>query len=347
MAMKKIIMPTAVIIIAAAVAVIVFKNKGTAPTATVSKNEVLADPVTANTEVSSAQEADPVSLQALMQKQYDGRDLALGKILDNNSSYTRYYITYKSGQLTISGIMNVPKGNPPAGGFPVLVLNHGHIETSIYTNGRGLKREQDYLARQGYVVIHPDYRNHAQSDKDPEAETSLRLGYAEDVINAIYAVKNSELTFFNKENIGMLGHSMGGGVAINTMVVKPDLVKAFVLYAPVNADYRENFARWTERRPEIAQKVIELHGSPETAPEFWDNISAVNFLDQVNAPVTIFHGTNDSSVPYDWSTDLEKRLKDAGKQVNLVTFPGEAHEFGPRWNDFMMQSAEFFNQHLK
>src|SRR3989344_1177212 len=134
-------------------------------------------------------EVHPVSLPYLMQKQFDGRDLTLGRILDDNSAYTRYFITYRSGELTISGIMNVPKGSP-AGGFPVLILNHGHIDTAVYTNGRGLKREQDYLARRGYVVIHPDYRNHAQSDKDPEADVNFRLGYVEDVINAVYAMKN-------------------------------------------------------------------------------------------------------------------------------------------------------------
>jgi len=52
----------------------------------------------------------PVSLPALIEQEYDGRDLQLGKVLEENSAYTRYYITYKSGELTISGIMNVPKG---------------------------------------------------------------------------------------------------------------------------------------------------------------------------------------------------------------------------------------------
>jgi hypothetical protein len=28
-----------------------------------------------------------------------------------------------------------------------VILNHGYIDPAIYTNGRGLKREQDYLAR--------------------------------------------------------------------------------------------------------------------------------------------------------------------------------------------------------
>ena len=62
----------------------------------------------------------PVSLPHLMQKEFDGRDLRRGKVLEDNKYYTRYYITYMSSKYKISGIMNVPKG---AGLFPVLILN--------------------------------------------------------------------------------------------------------------------------------------------------------------------------------------------------------------------------------
>lgn len=287
-----------------------------------------------------------VSLLALMQKKYDGRDLALGKVLEDNSSYTRYYITYKSGELTISGIMNVPKITPAPNGFPVLILNHGYIDTSVYTNGRGLRREQDYLAKQGFVVIHPDYRNHAESSKDLDSEINLRLGYTEDVINLIYAIKSSKLTFLNINNIGMLGHSMGGGVAINTLVVKPDLVKAFVLYAPVSSDAKDNFERWMKTRNDVYNKIITKYGSFQDSPEFWKNISPVNFFDQVKSPVLIFHGTSDDSVPYEWSKTLENKLVEQGKTVRLITYTPEEHEFGPKWNDFMKQTTEFFNQNL-
>lgn len=291
---------------------------------------------------------DPVSLPALMQKQFDGRDLTLGDVLDNNSTYTRYYITYKSGELTISGILNVPKGNIPAGGFPVLVLNHGHIDTSIYTNGRGLRREQDYFAKQGFAVLHPDYRNHAQSSKDPDAETNVRLGYVEDVINAVYAIKSSSLDFLHKENIGMLGHSMGGGITQAVIVTKPDLVKAAVLYAPVSMDVRDSFERWMSRNAETAKKISEAHGTPQNNPEFWDNISPITFVNNIKVPVRLYHGTADESVPLEWSQRSEKLLKENGKDVELIIYQNQPHEFtNQSWTNFMSTSAEFFKKYLK
>ena len=48
-----------------------------------------------------------------------------------------------------------------------MVLNHGYIEPSVYVTGQGLMREQDYLARAGFVVLHTDYRGYADSDPPP------------------------------------------------------------------------------------------------------------------------------------------------------------------------------------
>lgn len=289
----------------------------------------------------------PVSLPALMQKEFDGRDLKLGKVLAETGQYTRYYITYKSGDLSISGIMNIPKGQAPEGGWPVLILNHGHIDTAVYTNGRGLRREQDYFAKNGFAVLHPDYRNHAQSDKDPDNETNIRLGYIEDVINSVYAVKNSGLQDINKEKIGMLGHSMGGGITQAVLVVKPELVSAAVLYAPVSLNARDSYERWTKTRPEVVEKIAKTHGSPESSPEFWDNISPLSFLKNITAPMQYHHGDADKDVPLEWSQNAQSLLQAAGKNVELFVYPGQPHELvPPSWDLFMSRSGQFFRDNL-
>ena len=291
--------------------------------------------------------ADEPSLAGLMKREYNGRGLALKKVLASNNTYTRYLITYKSDDLTISGIMNLPKGEGP---FPVLILNHGFIDPKIYTNGRGLKREQDYLARHGYIVIHPDYRNHAFSDKDESDLAGFRLGYVIDAINCIMAVKNSDKPYFEKDKIGLLGHSMGGGVVLNILVIKPELAQAAVLFAPVSADYRDNFTRWLWRRkhhPEVAEKIIAKYGSPEANPSFWAGLSAVNYLDNITTPIMLNHGTADQSVPVEWSQKLDKELKDHGKTVVYYEYAGEHHEFGPQWPLLMKRTVKFFDEYLK
>lgn len=283
------------------------------------------------------------SIEELVDKNFDGRDLSVGQILERHGAYTRYYITYRSGELSISGIMNVPSG---AGPFPVLILNHGYIDPAIYTNGRGLRREQDYLARQGFVVIHPDYRNHAQSSRVDDGELENRLGYVEDVINAVYAVRASSLPYFDKENIGMLGHSMGGGIAQTIAVAKPDLVDAIALYAPISMDYRDSYFKYMARNPERAERIRERYGTPEENGPVWDALSPATYVERISVPMILFQGTRDESVPKEWSDRTAELMKAEGKPLDYVVYDGEAHEFGPRWTDFMRQTTEFFRRHL-
>lgn len=288
-----------------------------------------------------------MSLQALFQKQYEGRDLRVGRVLARASEYTRYAVTYESGNLTISGIMNVPAGNGP---FPVLILNHGYIDPDIYTTGRGLAREQDYLARAGYVVIHTDYRNHAGSDDDPNFEFNLRLGYTEDVINAVLAVKGSKLPYLDGNRVGLLGRSMGGGVTLNAAIVRPDLVKAIVLYASVSSNVVDNFNKWirgSDERRSLAQRIMDRFGSPEANPTFWQNLSPVNFLDRLAVPVILHHGTNDETCPIAWSHATLAALQSKGKNAKLLVYEGEQHAFGPQWGLSIRRTVSFLDQHVK
>jgi uncharacterized protein len=288
----------------------------------------------------------PVSLQALMAKQYDGRRLRVGRVLASTSSYTRHFVTYKSGKLTISGILNVPKGKGP---FPVLVLAHGYIDPAIYTNGRGMMREQDYLARRGYVVLHVDYRNHAQSDNDPKADMQLRLGYTEDVINAVLAIKKSPLPYLDRERVGLVGRSLGGGVLFNVLVAQPGLVDAAVAFAPISSDAADNFDRWIRgdaQRRALAQRIISAYGSPENNPQFWRDASPRTFFDRVTEPVLIHHGTADDTCPIRWSRTTLAALTEAGADAQMKTYDGEQHAFGPQWPRSMRATVAFFKQHL-
>jgi dipeptidyl aminopeptidase/acylaminoacyl peptidase len=211
----------------------------------------------------------PISVQALINKKYDGRDLKVGRLLADNGAYKRYIITYRGDGLTISGVMNVPDGKGP---FPVLVLNHGYIDPDTYFPGQGMPREHDYLARQGYVVLHTDYRGHASSDNDKNVDYELRLPYAVDTINAVKAVKSSKLPFLDKERVGWLGRSMGGGVTLTALVAQPGLVDAAVIYASTSslvADNWKQFYRPSEDRARVNGRIKRTYGLPNDSPEFW------------------------------------------------------------------------------
>lgn len=286
---------------------------------------------------------DPVSLPALMQTDVTGTDLVVGDAIGSAANYTRHPVTYKANEFTISGIMNIPKGDGP---FPTLVLGHGYIDPAIYTSGRGLKREQDYLANQGYIVLHTDYRNHAGSDDDPNNAINLRLGYTIDVIAAARALRDSGLPQVDTEKIGYLGRSMGGGIGYNVATVAPNEFDAIILYAPVSAKYVENYNRWGRGNPEIENPIVAKYGSPEDSPEFWAGISAENYFDKIDDPIMIHHGSNDETCQLAWSERATNQMKALNKEVTLHVYDGEQHAFGPQWELSMQRSVEFFKQNL-
>jgi dienelactone hydrolase len=288
----------------------------------------------------------PISVQALINKKYDGHDLKVRRLLADYGAYKRYIITYRGDGLTISGVMNVPDGKGP---FPVLVLNHGYIDPDTYFPGQGMPREHDYLARHGYVVLHTDYRGHASSDNDRDVDYELRLPYAVDTINAVKAVKSSKLPYLDKNRVGWLGRSMGGGVTLTALVAQPGLVDAAVIYASVSslaADNWKQFYRPSEDRSRTNRRMARTYGLPDKSPEFWRAASARPYLDRVTEPLLVHHGTKDDTCPIRWSEATVKTLGAAGKDVTFVKYRGEGHTFDRQWRRSIERTTSFFDKHL-
>lgn len=276
----------------------------------------------------------------------EGTDLTFDSVESRNDAYVRHRISYKSNGLRITGIMNIPNGDGP---FPLLIFNHGYIDPAVYTQGRGLKREQDYMARHGFAVLHTDYRGHAGSDEspmDPKAKIyDAGLEYSMDSLNAIKAVRAAKLPTVDASRVGMLGHSMGGGVTMSILTAHPEMVSAAVLYAPVHADMWENFYRWRRERDE-GDRTLEVYTTREENPAAWDAFSPDTYLDAIKAPVMLFQGRKDKDVPAEWSDYLAGRLKEEEKDITYVEYPNEGHEFAGKWTDFMEKSAGFFHENL-
>ncbi len=280
-------------------------------------------------------------ISTLRSRVLGGSGFQVGEVLAANEGYTRHAITYRSGDFTISGVMNVPKETPPPDGFPVLILNHGLISPSIYTTGRGSKREQDFFARHGYVTIHPDYRGHASSSPDTATRHDFYVGYTEDILSVVDAIKQSPPRFVDINRIGMWGHSMGGGIAARVMTMRPD-IKAFVLFAPISADVEDNFY-------ELALQEIQwLHDTYGPAgSDVYRKMSPIEYFDTVAAPVQIHHGTADTAVPILFSQKIYDALKAWNKSVEFFAYPGQKHEFIEDWPLAAARALQFFDHYVK
>ena len=301
-------------------------------------------------------ELHPLSIQAFRERIYPGSEIKIERELSNSALYTRYLASYSSEDHKIFGILAVPNGEKPEAGWPAIVFNHGYIQPEGYINTQKYVAYIDYLSRNGYVVFMSDYRGHGDSEGDPEGGY-FSPAYTIDVLNAFESIRNYPEV--DSDNVGMWGHSMGGSITLRSMVVSSD-VKASVIWAGVVSSYEDiiyNWPRtrqWTSSNREVhshrsgREDVIKEFGEPKDNKEFWNSLSAIEFVEDISGPVQLHHGTGDAHVPSTFSEKLENKLKEANKEVELYLYDTPDHNLGtPSFEVAMTRTVEYFDKYLK
>ncbi|HEU4512402.1 MAG TPA: alpha/beta fold hydrolase [Nocardioidaceae bacterium] len=282
-----------------------------------------------------------VSLPALVEHEYDAGPLRVDHLVADELASRRFHVTYRSGPLTVSGQLSVPRR---PGRLPLVVLAHGYESPGTYRSGVALAREQAFLAARGYVVLLTDYRNHADSDREGTEPVAEPLGYPEDVVNAVLAARR--LPFVDTGRVAVVGRSMGGGVALAAVAARPELVDALVLYSPVSSDAVDNYRRWVAGRPDLEGRVRATYGTPGENPRFWRRASVRNYVGRVDVPVQVHHGTADEVCPVSWSRETVTALREAGQTVEYFEYPGEGHRLDAGWSTMARRIAGFLDRHV-
>ncbi|MFN8453279.1 MAG: alpha/beta fold hydrolase [Anaerolineae bacterium] len=280
-----------------------------------------------------------LTITDLSARSYGGGQLEIEEVMAVTDAFTRTLVRYPSEGLTLYGFMNIPQGDGP---FPVALMMHGYIPPEQYNTIAYTTRYADSLARAGYLVIHPNYRNYPPSDEGPDL---FRVAQAVDALNLIAVIKAQAgqpgpLAKADPTFIGMVGHSMGGGITLRTLTLTSD-VKAAVLYGAMSGDEQRNYEK-IQQWSGGARGLEELN----TPPEALQRISPINFLERISAAVSIHHGDNDGTVPPAWSAELCQQLQALNKPVECFSYPGQPHTFqGEADQLFMQRVVEFFNRY--
>lgn len=296
----------------------------------------------------------PMSIPALRQMDYPGSDIIIEDTLQPGANYFRYYASYLSEGLKIYALLTVPYGEPPAGGWPAIVFNHGYIPPDVYRTTERYIAYVDSLASHGYIVFRIDYRGHDRSEGTPTGAYG-NPGYTIDVINAAAALKRFPEADPNR--IGMWGHSMGGYLTLRAMVLDPD-IKVGVIWAGVVASYPDLLTRWRRGSGPTStpsatssrrwrSSWIAAYGTPDENPDFWNTISSNTYLSDLSGPVQLHHGTADHSVPLEFSEILYEQIQQAGKTAELYTYEGDDHNISNFFSLAMTRTIEFYDRYLK
>lgn len=313
------------------------------PTALPNPQVIAASPtvgITTGQATATPQSYAQWSIASLAARSYGGSGLQDLGLMGSAPGFTRHLLSYPSDGLTINGFIDIPDG---AGPFPVVLVLHGYVDPVGYQVENYTARYAATFATNGYIAIHPNYRNYAPSDPGPN---EFRVGYAIDVLNLIAQVNTQAgqpglLEKANPDAVFLWGHSMGGGIALRVITVGADVQGALV-YGAMSGDERRNFEHIRDVLSEGQRGNEELTVADEALLE----ISPIYFYDRIQVPVSIHHGDQDDQVPVAWSQELCALLTSLAKPVECFDYRGMGHIFtGPNDDLLIRRSLEFFQRY--
>ncbi|ODT97912.1 MAG: hypothetical protein ABS79_06745 [Planctomycetes bacterium SCN 63-9] len=236
-----------------------------------------------------------------------------------------------------------PTGNPPAGGWPVILAIHGggwyHFSKRQYG-----QRIATAFVRKGFVVVAPNYLLSRQVS--PSWPMNL-----EDVRSAVRWTRNQASSLgIDVNRIVAMGESAGGNLAellgTGTQAIsgsgQSDRVSAVVSFSGP-ADLRTLY----QQSPDAGSRAVRfLGGTPSAVPESYSAASPVDQVSPGNPPMLLIHGSADPLVPVGQSKEMDAALTAAGVPHRLIILPGGTHaiNYPGRYSNLTPQILAFLNE---
>lgn len=299
-----------------------------------------------STQIRLLEELHPMAITSLRAREYLGGDFIIEEQLANGTNYQQYIVSYKSEDLKIYGLLTIPLSPKPENGFPAILFIHGYIPPTQYSTTGNYPTYQARLARSGFITFKPDLRGHGNSEGEA-VSGHYSEKYVVDTLYALSYLKNYKDV--NPNKIGYWGHSNGGEIGLRVIVVSPD-IKAASLWAGVVGSYQDMFETYNAKigflKNVTSTKLVIENGLPSENPIFWNQLDPYAYLEEINIPIQIHHGTKDESVPIELSLSLKKTLEKLNKFVEYYEYIGDNHNISNNVSKAFQRTIDFYNNNL-
>lgn len=235
-----------------------------------------------------------------------------------------------------------PEPFDPAQTYPAVMFVHGagqlqqvrHSMSAYEVNMLFHHR----LARQGFVVIDPDYRHSNGYGRDFRAAIHGHMG-GKDLDDAIAGIDYLDtLGYVDTDNVGIYGGSYGGFLVLMALFTQPEAFAAGAALRSVT-DWR-TYNHWYTN-PRL--------GLPDDDPEAYERSSPIDHVEGLQNPLLLLHGLKDNNVFAQDSIRLMEKMIELGKDFDVMLYPSQGHGFTDpaSWIDEYKRIERLFLRELR
>jgi dipeptidyl aminopeptidase/acylaminoacyl peptidase len=229
-------------------------------------------------------------------------------------------------------------GGPP----PCVVFVHGGPEGQYRPTFQPLVQ---YLASAGFAVLAPNVRGSSGYGRTYMRLDDIRkrMDSVADLAHAAYWLRDTGRA--DPARIAVYGGSYGGFMVLAALTTYPELWAAGVdLVGIANfVTFLENTGPWRRHLREAE------YGSLENDRDFLTEISPINHVEKIRAPLLVIHGANDPRVPIGEAEQMVDRLRALGRTVEFIRLEDEGHQIAKMKNKLTIypRVAQFLRLQLK
>lgn len=203
---------------------------------------------------------------------------------------------------------------------PMLIWLHGGPE------GQSRPEHSDILPTilaAGYPVFAPNVRGSGGFGR--------AFSHADDVDNRMRSIEDVEDVVAHLVARGLAdparvvcsGRSYGGYLTNAMLAFRPGLFAGGISICGMS----DLLAFYAETEPWIAAAAVSKYGDPDRDAELLTAVSPIHRVADIDVPMLVVHGGNDTNVPVGESRRMVEALRAAGGQADLLIVEGEGHDF--------------------
>ncbi|ADK99657.1 alpha/beta hydrolase family protein [Brevundimonas subvibrioides] len=227
--------------------------------------------------------------------------------------------------LDIPGYLTLPPGVSEPSGLPLVVLAHGGPAARDVA---GFDCWAQALASRGYAVLQSNFRGSTGYGR-----AFLEAGYGEwgrkmqtDLSDGVRWLADQGI--IDPARVCIVGASYGGYAAMAGLTLDAGVYRCGVSVNGVS-DLRRMVNREARQDGRSNTQTIRywnrFMGAARLNDRALDDLSPAHLAAEVDSPLLLIHGKDDTVVPIEQSRVMADALRRAGRPVEFVELPGEDH----------------------